>query len=115
MKWYVRKHNTGKILDLRESMEKGLSISILPVAMVRRFCRLTYGYIAAYAKGDDIVQAETWLSSRRSHRGYATTMDSRLENIYFPNGRVQKDPSATSTPDIGPNELENLVRALHPS
>ena len=114
MKWYVRKHNTGKIVDLRDAMTTGLSDHILPVAMIRRFCRLTTAYIEAYSMGHDIMQAETWLSSRRSHRGYATTMDSKLELLYYPQGRIQKDETSIPTEDIGQDELENLIEALHP-
>jgi hypothetical protein len=121
MKHHVRQVNNGTIVTLREAMAQGLSSENLPLSTIRKYCRFVHCYYEAYELGLDIVRAEKWLRQRRSHRGYAPNMDSRLEAIYFPTGRSIDEPfeqgnniSFTISEAEESEVLEESVDALFP-
>jgi transposase len=91
MKLYTRKYNTGKLDDLARHMTEGLAEGNLPVALVRKYIRLVTAYYMAYRDNMDIVEADKWIRKHRSHRGHSNKMDSGLEQLYFPLGRLHVD------------------------
>jgi transposase len=102
MKWYLRKYNTGKLQDLAQNMDVGLSPYNVDIAMIKRFVRLATAYYIAYREGKDVMQAEQWLKKHRSHRGHSAKMDAKLEALYFPLGRTHQD----AAPATGPAEFQ---------
>jgi hypothetical protein len=115
MKWYVRQWVDGTMVTLAKLMREGLSYpdddgiamtNNLSLAIVRKYVRLTWAYILAYNEGHDLLSADEWLKQRRSHRGYAPTMDDKLEALYFPLGRRVLVPNmAVNVDDLSPNEI----------
>lgn len=114
MKSYVRNVADGKILTLRDAMKDGLSEPNLPIATIRRYCRVVSCYYTAYGDGMDIVTAQKWMQQHRSHRGYAKVMDARLEAIYHPLGRPSQneDSVETSVPITQEEEESDLTILL---
>lgn len=64
----------------------------------------------SYDQGLDIVEADAWIRKHRSHRGVSKEMDTQLEALYFPNGRVESD---ARTNDVS-RELEIDEEAMTP-
>jgi transposase len=87
MKWSIRKFCTGKLEQLRASMDYGLSEANLSTALIRRYTRIVSAYYIAYQDSKDIIEAESWIRKHRSHRGCSAKMDGQLEALYFPLGR----------------------------
>lgn len=117
MKHHVRNKNNGSVVVLRQAMVYGLSTANLSLSTIRKYCRFVYCYYEAYAQGMDIVTAEKWLRQRRSHRGYAPTMDARLEGIYFPMGRTTAETAIPEPVEESPisidEEAEDLEESLN--
>jgi hypothetical protein len=95
MKFYCNKHSDGKLATLKTNMREGLSIENLPISLIRKYVRLSMAYCIAYDNGLDIVQAEDHIRQHRSHRRAGKTMDSILNELYYPitntNGEEEKE------------------------
>jgi hypothetical protein len=115
MKRHVRRANNGTLTALRSGMTEGLSVANLPLATIRRYCRVVNAYYVAYLRGDDIVTAQSWLKRHRTHRNFAPAMDVQLDQIYFPLGRTIESDHQEVSIDIGTDELTELVELLDDS
>ncbi len=71
------------IAKLEQLMEEGIEENNLPLGMIRKLIRLTYGYIIGYKRGMDMIESDSWLKQYRSHRHYNKIMDKEMEQIYF--------------------------------
>jgi hypothetical protein len=87
MKWSIRKFCTGKLEQLRASMDYGLSEANLSTALIRRYNRIVSAYYIAYQDGKDIIKAESWIRKHCSYRGCSSSINTQLESLYFPLGR----------------------------
>jgi hypothetical protein len=94
MKGHTRKYCDGKLESLERFMNEGLSEEILPLWLLRKYIRLITAYYIAYGEGKDVVTADSWIRKHRAHQGFAQKMDVRLEQLYFPNGREERDDDA---------------------
>lgn len=91
MKWFTRRHSDGTLAHLQELMKEGLGKGNLPLAMIRRFTRLSKAYLLAYSKNMDIVQADKWIRKHRSHRRVGARMDAEMEKLYGINKDDEED------------------------
>lgn len=76
MKNYVKQNLhicDGSLDELEQLMKEGMER--IPVSTARRYFQRVWAYFEAYRNGHPLIEAEAWVKQRRSHRGYAKTMD----------------------------------------
>ena len=84
MKYYTKNHSDGTLQTLEENMKTGLDLEHLPLTLIRKYFRICDLYQSAYKHGLNVIEAEDWLKTRKSHRSYNEIMDKEFGRHIIP-------------------------------
>ena len=81
MKDYLRAHCNFTFQGLKQQIPVALSEVNLPVTLIRKYSRKSWTYCEAYAAGLDVLKAESFVRSRRAHRGLSKQAEAAMEEL----------------------------------